>query len=499
MPPGKPVASLTLVGLGLCSCEREAPRGKPVASFILGGAAFCSYQHEAPPGKPVASLTLGGLSFEATNMKLHRTSRWHLSFVTAGHKVFNVQPLRASLGERRTALLKVTRHTKRLNTGVLVIFLLVAIILAPSSMVTTNANAIYDVVVLNGRVIDPESQLDAVRNVGISNGTIKLITSNKLEGRTIIDAQSLVVAPGFIDLHQHGQNEENYRFKAMDGVTTALELEVGTGDVDRWYSERAGKALINYGVSAGHLAARMQVMHDPMTFLPTGEAARRAATDAEITEMKRLIENGLQRGAVAVGFGIQYVPQASHWEIMEMFRVAARFGATCHVHMRNAGVREPANSVQALEEVISAAAVTGAPLHVVHIPSTGLQATPQLLQMISEAKSRGIDITTECYPYTAGMTEIKSAIFNEGWQDVMGIDLQRSAMGSDGRAVNEREFRSLPEDRRICRDFFYDRRDRGECAEKRFDDDCKRRHSREWKRTSSHSRYIRSSLRELCS
>ena len=94
----------------------------------------------------------------------------------------------------------------------------------------------YDLVILNGRVIDPESKTDAIRNLGISNGTIKAISTRKLAGRTVIDARNLVVSPGFIDLHQHGQNEENNRFKAMDGVTTALELEVGTGDVDAWYA-----------------------------------------------------------------------------------------------------------------------------------------------------------------------------------------------------------------------------------------------------------------------
>src|SRR4029079_4353755 len=115
----------------------------------------------------------------------------------------------------------------------------------------------------------------------------------------------------------------------------------------------------------------MAAMHEPVTFLPTGEAARRAATGAEIEEMEQRLERGLQRGAVAVGFGIQYTPNASHWEILEMFRVAARFGASCHVHMRNAGLKEPASSTQALEEVLAAAAITGAPLHVVHIQSTG--------------------------------------------------------------------------------------------------------------------------------
>ncbi len=298
----------------------------------------------------------------------------------------------------------------------------------------------YDLVILNGRVIDPESKSDAIRNLGISNGTIKVITSQKLDGRTVIDARGLIVSPGFIDLHQHGQDEENYRFKAMDGVTTALELEVGTGDVDAWYAQRADKSLINYGVSAGHLAARMAAMHEPVTFLPTGAAAHRAATDAEINEMKQRLAQGLERGAVAVGFGIQYTPNASRWEILEMFRVAARYGASCHVHMRHAGVKEPGSSIQALEEIISAAAITGAPLHVVHIQSTGGPATPKLLQMISEAKLRKLDVTTECYPYIAGMTDIKSAIFDEGWQEVFDIDYKDLQWAATGERLTKESF-----------------------------------------------------------
>ncbi|HKE58681.1 MAG TPA: amidohydrolase family protein [Pyrinomonadaceae bacterium] len=305
---------------------------------------------------------------------------------------------------------------------------------------SSSANASYDIVILNGRVIDPESQLDAIRNIGITGATIKAISKNILSGRVVIDAKGLTVSPGFIDLHQHGQNEENYRFKAMDGVTTALELEVGTGDVDAWYAERAGKAFINYGVSAGHLAARMAAMKDKSEFLPTGEAARRAATPSEIAEMKSRLERGLQRGALAVGFGIQYVPQASHWEILEMFRVAARFNASCHVHLRNAGIKEPASSVEALEEVIAAASLTGAPLHVVHIASTGGKATPQLLQLIAEARARGLDVTTECYPYIAGMTEIQSAIFNQGWQEVFGIDYGDLQWAATGERLTKESF-----------------------------------------------------------
>ena len=327
------------------------------------------------------------------------------------------------------------RCVRNILLGV-VLLIVSALFLTPVS----SSSAPYDLVILNGRVIDPESRTDAIRNLGISNGTIKAISNGKLTGRTVIDARGLVVSPGFIDLHQHGQDDENYRFKAMDGVTTALELEVGTGDVDAWYAQREQKALINYGVSVGHLAARMAAMHEPVTFLPTGEAARRPATDAEIDEMKQRLENGLKRGAVAVGFGIQYTPNASRWEILEMFRVAARYGASCHVHMRHAGVKEPGSSIQALEELIAAATITSAPLHVVHIQSTGGPATPKLLQMIGEAKSRGLDITTECYPYIAGMTDIKSAIFDEGWQEVFNIDYKDLQWAATGERLTKDTF-----------------------------------------------------------
>jgi hypothetical protein len=107
----------------------------------------------------------------------------------------------------------------------------------------------YDIVIVNGRVMDPETKLDAIRSVGITGGKIEAVVAGPLKGRTTIDAKGHVVAPGFIDLHSHGQDAANYALKAADGVTTALELEVGTADVDRWYGEREGKSLVNFGVS----------------------------------------------------------------------------------------------------------------------------------------------------------------------------------------------------------------------------------------------------------
>src|SRR6267378_7773178 len=132
------------------------------------------------------------------------------------------------------------------------------------------AHTVYDRVILGGHVMDPASNLDGPRNIGLQGGRIAVITTRGLRGRDTIDARGLVVAPGFIDLHAHGQTAETYRFYALDGVTTALELELGTADVSAWYRERedGGGERINYGVSIGHIKVRMAVMHDSGTRMP---------------------------------------------------------------------------------------------------------------------------------------------------------------------------------------------------------------------------------------
>jgi N-acyl-D-aspartate/D-glutamate deacylase len=275
----------------------------------------------------------------------------------------------------------------------------------------SNAAESYDLVIANGRVMDPESGLDAQRNVGIRGGKIARISTGPLAGKRTIEAKGLVVAPGFIDLHQHGQDAENYALKAADGVTTALELEVGVADVDRWYGEREGKARINYGASAGHIAVRMAVMHDPGELLPRGDAAHRVATATEMEQISAMLDKSLMRGAVAVGLGPAYTEAATNQEIVDVFRVAAKYHASCHVHIRGSGVPLEGNFT-GFEEVMAAAAITGAPLHVVHIQSTGGPNVIQELQMIAEARSRGIDVTTESYPYNKGMTSIQAAMFD---------------------------------------------------------------------------------------
>src|SRR5207302_4760693 len=149
---------------------------------------------------------------------------------------------------------------------------------------------------------------------------------------------------------------------------------------------------------------------------------------------------GFGQGALAEGMGVNYTPGATHWEIVEMFRIAAKYGASVHVHLRYGGIKEPNTGLAALEEVIAAAAATGAPLHVVHITSMGMKFTPELIAMVEGAQRHGLDITTECYPYTAGSTALQSAIFDPGWQENMGITYKDIQWAATGERLTEETF-----------------------------------------------------------
>jgi N-acyl-D-aspartate/D-glutamate deacylase len=291
---------------------------------------------------------------------------------------------------------------------------------------------VFDVVLSNGRVIDPESGLDAVRNIGIRGKSIAAISSSPMRGKTEVDVRGLVVSPGFIDLHSHGQDDENYHYKAHDGVTTALELEIGVSPVAEWYRSREGKALVNFGASSGHVPARMAVMHDTGVFLPRDEAAHRIATDEETLSIVNTVRRGLDDGAIGIGFGIAYVPTAPRQEIFRLFQLASEWKAPVFVHMRGAVPNEPkSGAIPALQEVIADAAVTGVSLHVVHLTSVAARLTPLCLQIIEGARQHGIDVTTEMYPYTASASRIESAIFDD-WEKRSGFsyhDLQWAATG----------------------------------------------------------------------
>jgi N-acyl-D-aspartate/D-glutamate deacylase len=305
----------------------------------------------------------------------------------------------------------------------------------------------YDVVIQGGRVIDPETGLDAVRNVGISQGTIKKISAETLEGKRVISARGLIVAPGFIDLHQHAQDLESQRVKALDGVTTALEMEIGKPDAAAFLQSREGHSIINYGTTASHVAARSLAFGAPIPedgLVPkSGAATDKPATPEQIETMKARLRHELDAGALGVGMGIQYTPGATRWEVIQMFRLAAEHSVPVYTHIRSNGKIEPGSNIESVGEVIGAAAVTGASLHIVHINSScGAQAL-DCVGLVAGARARGLDVTTEAYPYEAAMTAINSARFNPGWQEKSGVTYHDLMLPETGERLTKERFEEL--------------------------------------------------------
>src|ERR1700733_2395163 len=305
----------------------------------------------------------------------------------------------------------------------------------------------YDLVLEGGRVIDPETGLDAVRNVGIREGKIVRISSEALNGLRVVHAGGLVIAPGFIDLHQHGQDLASQRVKALDGVTTALELEIGAPDVAQFLKSKQGHSLIHYGTSASHVAARALVFGAPLpagTILPkSGPATDQAATPEQIEAMCERLRAELDAGGLAIGMGIQYTPGATRLEVIDMFRLAADRRLPVYTHARSAGRVEPGSAIEAVSEVIGAAGITGAPLQIVHINSTCLRDSLECLSMVEGARARGLDVTTEAYPYIAGMTAVNSALFNPGWREKLGIDYGELVLPDTGEHLTKLRFEEL--------------------------------------------------------
>jgi len=305
----------------------------------------------------------------------------------------------------------------------------------------------YDLVLEGGRVMDPETGLDAVRNVGIREGKIARISADPLSGRRVIRAAGLVVAPGFIDLHQHGQEPASQRVKAFDGVTTALEMEIGVRDVTQFLKAKEGHSLIHYGTTASHVAARSLIFGAPLpegAILPkSGPATDQPATPEQIERIQQRLRDQIDAGALGIGMGIEYTPGATRLEVIDMFRVAAERKLPVYTHMRSAGRVEPGSAIQSTEEVIGAAAIAGASLHIVHINSTCLRDSLECIALIEGARARGLDVTTEAYPYIAGMTAINSAVFNPGWREKLGIDYGNLVVPDTGEHLTKERFDEL--------------------------------------------------------
>jgi N-acyl-D-aspartate/D-glutamate deacylase len=321
----------------------------------------------------------------------------------------------------------------------------IATLLAVPLLAQAPAPTTYDIVIAGGRVMDPASATDMIANVGVAKGRVAAISRQRLAGRLTIDARGLVVAPGFIDIlarptvHRDGQ-----RFKVTDGVTAVLGMHGGPALIPAWYEARqkAG-SLHHFGTTVGHAGSVTGGPADAGLRETAGVTDRyKAANDEQLAEMIRVGEQALRDGAVGVGFGLEYVPGSSRLETFELFRLAAKHGVPCHLHVRFSDPIPPGTNFEALEEVIAAMALSGAAAQVVHINSTGGTWTMRTsLELLDLARARGLDLAADVYPYTAWSTGLSSARFDPGFLENFRIRYEDIELVTTGERLTEETFK----------------------------------------------------------
>ena len=306
------------------------------------------------------------------------------------------------------------------------------------------AAAEYDLVINNGRVIDPESQTDKVLNVGIRDGEIVAMGSEPFKGRRVIDATGQVVAPGFIDVHSHTPTLLGQHLNLLDGITTQLDLEAGAFPIDFYGEHYRGGAQLNYGASVGHFAIRMSVMENldqPYLFTGNkpgqfgGDAFTKPATSAQIESMRALLNQGLDQGGLGIGVLLDYMTLAIQAEELAMiFDVASNREVPIYVHVRRGLPGDPAGLI----EVIELAKQSGAATFVCHITHNAMGGIEDWLAMIDAANEDGANITTETLTYAAGGTFIGADVFQRrDWRKIFDIDYEDVQWVATGEWLTE--------------------------------------------------------------
>lgn len=300
------------------------------------------------------------------------------------------------------------------------------------ALVATASAEEYDLVISNGRVMDPETNFDEIANIGIDGGRIAAITGKQITGKQTIDATGLVVAPGFIDTHFHWTRPIGYKLALRDGVTTAMDLEAGVYGprVDEWYRMHAGKSQVNYGTASGHEFARSKVTQglpdDDLLDAPFSVVKSRGAGSAwaekvltleEGNRMLSLIDEGLRQGALGVASTVGYFPGATAREMFEVQRIGARYARPTSVHLRYTPgtATTEANGAQ---EILANAVALEAPAVINHFNNPGWELVQELLVRL---RAEGHNVWGEIYPYAAGMTTINAAFVKpEAWVEKLG-------------------------------------------------------------------------------
>ena len=308
--------------------------------------------------------------------------------------------------------------------------LLLAFVLGMSAACADTAKE-YDLVIKNGRVMDPETQFDTVANVGVSDGRIVIITKDDISGKEDIDAKGLVVAPGFIDGHQHNLELYAKRLMVRDGRTTVLDLEVGApGEkIDDFYKRHEGNSPINFGVAVAHEFARASVLdgftewktfttNDAIFTRKNNGWTKTRPTLEQGNEILKIIDEGLRNGGIGVGSTVGYMRDGvSTREVYEINKLAAAYGRQMGMHVRGTPGTD-VEEVNGNQEMMANAAALGGPGIALHFNNPGYNLVHELMV---EMRSRGHNVWGEVYPYEAGSTAINAVFLApETWVEKLG-------------------------------------------------------------------------------
>ena len=276
----------------------------------------------------------------------------------------------------------------------------------------------WDIVLRGGRVIDPESGFDAVADVAIGQGRVAEIGAGLPAAPAEVDVAGLVVTAGFVDLHSHVDDLAGLRLQALDGVTTALELEAGASPVAAAYRTVAAEGRpINYGFAASWAQARMA---EVAGFAPGGTLAdflgrlghtgwQRPAGPAQLAALLARLAGDLADGALGIGLLLGYAPAVDPAEYLRVAELAAEAGVPTFTHARDLIEMVPDAAIDGAEEIVRAAGQTGAHMHYCHVNSTSQRYIERVLGLVARAQAAGARISTEAYPYGSGMTAIGAA------------------------------------------------------------------------------------------
>lgn len=269
-------------------------------------------------------------------------------------------------------------------------------------------------VLKGGRVVDPGSGLDEVTDVLVQDGRIAAVGPN-LSGDRELVVSGLIVGPGFIDLHSHVHSIAGQRLQALDGVTTALDLEAGLMPVAAGYARAAAEGRpLHYGFSASWGGARGKILAgvEPEADIVSGlailsdEAWQRSSTAAELDQWLGLLRSELEAGALGIGVLMGYAPRTDPAEFLAVARLAAEAGVATYTHVRELIEADPTTPIDGSTEIVRAAAETGAQMHHCHVNSTSRRHVDRVLETLARSQAEGSRVTVEAYPYGAGSTGI---------------------------------------------------------------------------------------------